>query len=123
MSRAMAIRPILSEKAHNLSHAGTYMFEVPQDVNKLQVKQAIELQYSVEVAGVRSARLQGKLKRGLGARSRNIIGQRPDTKRAYVSLKDGHKLPIFDSLNAEEAHDHDHEDKPKTAKKAAKETK
>lgn len=123
MSKLMALKPILSEKAHASSHQGVYMFEVPLGINKLEIKQAVEAQYEVSVTDVRAARLQGKIKRGLGRRSRSVTGQRSATKRAYVSLKDGDSLPIFESIDAHD-HEHDHarDEKPKT-KKTAKETK
>lgn len=110
------LKPIMSEKAYGLSAQRVYMFEVPKDVNKLEVKQAVENQYEVKVDGVRCATLKGEIKRVVRKRGQRITGKLSDSKRAYVTLKEGNKLPIFESVEAE--HDHAEDKKP-----AAKEEK
>ena len=60
------------------------------DANKVQVKQAVEKLFKVKVAEVRTANMDGKLRR----RGR-FSGYRPDWKKAYVKLKDGEKVPDF----------------------------
>lgn len=117
MTNILAVKPIMSEKAYSLSQAGVYMFEVPLDTNKLQIKAAVQEQYSVGVVGVRSAHLQGKPKSSRRRRGRGVTGQRAETKRAFVTLKTGDKLPIFDSIEADEHSHDDHDHGPKADKK------
>ena len=54
------------------------------DANKTQVKAAVEQLFKVKVAEVRTANLDGKLRR----RGR-FAGYRSDWKKAYVRLKAG----------------------------------
>jgi large subunit ribosomal protein L23 len=58
--------------------------------NKTQIRAAVEEIFKVKVAEVRTANLEGKLRR----RGR-FSGYRPDWKKAYVRLKPGQKAPEF----------------------------
>ena len=58
--------------------------------NKTQVKQAVEKLFKVKVAEVRTANLDGKMRR----RGR-FVGYKPNWKKAYVKLKEGEKVPDF----------------------------
>lgn len=89
--RDVIIAPVVSEKAYGLMEQNTYTFIVAPDSNKTQIKQAVETIFGVKVSGVNTANRQGKRKR-----SRTGMGQRKDTKRAYVTLVDGSKpIDIF----------------------------
>ena len=57
---------------------------------------------------------EGKAKRTIRKGGRTAAGQRPDIKKAYVTLKAGEKLPFFDEPEA---------DKKADKKAAKKETK
>ncbi|MGE3273474.1 MAG: 50S ribosomal protein L23 [Vicinamibacterales bacterium] len=84
-------RPLVTEKTTLLREDGrTVVFEVARDANKIDVKRAVEQLLGAKVADVRTANTQGKLKR-----QGRYIGRRPDWKKAYVTLKDGEKLPDF----------------------------
>lgn len=86
------IRPIITEKTTTqLNGASTYAFEVGTAANKIQIKQAIESFYGVEVADVRTLVVRGKTKR----RGRHL-GKRNNWKKAYVRLADGLTLPIYE---------------------------
>jgi len=63
---------------------------VAPGANKTEVKQAVERLFKVKVAEVRTANLEGKMRR----RGR-FVGHKPDWKKAYVKLKDGEKVPDF----------------------------
>ncbi len=67
-----------------------YFFLVSPDANKIQVKQAVESLYGVEVANVNTLRYQGKRKRQRTAR----YGRRADWKRAVVTLKEGQSIDV-----------------------------
>lgn len=87
----LILKPIISEKSMNLAATGTYMFEVPKSSNKLLVGDAVAKAFGVEVTDVRISVLKGKVKR-----FRNIKGKRSDVKRAYVTLKAGQKISVFE---------------------------
>jgi large subunit ribosomal protein L23 len=67
-----------------------YCFRVHQDAHKLQVRQAVEAQFDVEVESVNIVSVPSKPKRR-GA----IRGRRPGWKKAIVKLREGHSIEIF----------------------------
>jgi len=82
-------RPLVTEKGvEKKDSERTLCFEVAQKANKTQVKSAVEKLFKVKVAEVRTANMEGKIRR----RGR-FSGYRPDWKKAYVRLKDGEKVP------------------------------
>jgi large subunit ribosomal protein L23 len=84
-------RPLVTEKTTLLREDGrTVVFEVARAANKIDVKRAVEKLLGAKVDGVRTANTQGKLKR-----QGRFVGRRSDWKKAYVTLKDGQKLPDF----------------------------
>jgi large subunit ribosomal protein L23 len=84
-------RPLVTEKTTLLREDGkTVVFVVARDANKIDVKRAVEKLLGAKVEGVRTANTQGKLKR-----QGRFVGRRSDWKKAYVTLKDGQKLPDF----------------------------
>ena len=76
--------PHLSEKAHMASESNQVVFKVRTDANKLEIKQAVELLFEVEVADVKVVNVKGKNKRFGMSR-----GRRSDWKKAYVRLAEG----------------------------------
>ncbi len=121
MTKSILLRPRISEKAYGLSQVtNTYVFDVPKDANRLDVAAAVGAQFEVAVEDVRIANNKGKVKTQY-AKRRRTTGKRIDTKRAYVRLKDGDKLPIFAAEEAEE--EKAKKDADKAAKKTAKEKK
>jgi large subunit ribosomal protein L23 len=84
-------RPLVTEKTTLLREDGrTVVFVVARTANKIDVKRAVEKLLGAKVDGVRTANTQGKLKR-----QGRFVGRRSDWKKAYVTLKDGQKLPDF----------------------------
>ena len=84
-------RPLVTEKGvAKKDDERTLCFEVAPDANKVQVKKAVEKLFKVKVAEVRTANMEGKMRR----RGR-FMGYRSDWKKAYVKLKDGEKVPDF----------------------------
>ena len=84
-------RPLVTEKGVDRKDTQrTLCFEVNVDANKTQVKAAVEKIFKVKVAEVRTANMEGKLRR----RGR-FSGYKQDWKKAYVKLKAGEKVPEF----------------------------
>lgn len=101
MSKTLPLKPRLSEKAYSLSEQGnTFVFDVPPSANRHSVAEAVAAQYSVEIASVKMVRTAPKPLRSYKKRSRNITTQRSGVRKAYVTLKEGHKLPIFAAVDA-----------------------
>lgn len=116
--------PRVSEKAYAISQVPgvkTYVFDVAADANKHTIARAVSAQYDVTVTNVRTLVHKGKVKQSYRKGSRPITGQRSDVKKAYVTLREGDSLPIFEDIAAEEAKAAAAEEK--AAKKAKKESK
>lgn len=117
MPKTMPLKPRMSEKSYGLSHAlNTFVFDVPLTANKIEVKNAVEAQFSVSVDGVRIMRAKGKLSRSIriGGTRKNVSGKRADIKKAYVKLAAGDSIPIFAKI------DEDNKKQEKLEEKMAK---
>jgi large subunit ribosomal protein L23 len=133
MYKQLILRPVMSEKAYAQSMANrTYVFEVPGEVNKHSVAQAVELQYEVKVTNVNITNIPRKAKRTIYKGGRAVAGREADSKKAYVTLAEGNSLPIFAAIEEEEAKQDAVQEKvdkavakktEKEAKKSAKEKK
>jgi large subunit ribosomal protein L23 len=85
-------RPLITEKAErNREAAHQYSFEVHRQASKVQVKQAVEKLFNVHVLAVRTAIARGKVKR-VGRH----VGQRPNWKKAFVTLREGETIALFE---------------------------
>jgi large subunit ribosomal protein L23 len=85
-------RPLITEKAErNRETSHQYAFEVHREATKVQVKQAVEQIFNVHVLAVRTAIARGKNRRV----GRNI-GRRPNWKKAFVTLKEGETIALFE---------------------------
>jgi len=84
-------RPVITEKTTVLREDGrTLVFEVARGANKIDIRRAVEKLLGSKVAAVRTALAHGKVKR-----QGRFAGRRPDWKKAYVTLREGEKLPDF----------------------------
>jgi large subunit ribosomal protein L23 len=124
MYKSILLKPRLSEKSYGLSQlTRTYIFEVPTNVNKQTVAHAVEEQYEVVVSNVNVANFLGKAKRTVRKGGKAVKGREADYKKAYVTLAEGHVLPIFAVEEEADAKAAKAEEKAaKKDKKSAKET-
>lgn len=84
--------PRITEKGARLKEKNNVLtFEVKLNANKVQVKKAVEGIFKVKVLDVTTVKNAGKKKR-IGQR----LGRRSDWKKAYVTLKPGEKIEIFE---------------------------
>ncbi len=88
--RDVLVAPVVSEKSYGLLDQNKYTFVVRPDANKTEIKIAVEEIFGVKVIAVNTMNRQGKRRR-----TRNGWGQRPDTKRAIVSVAEGERIDIF----------------------------
>jgi large subunit ribosomal protein L23 len=84
-------RPVVTEKGVTKKETErTLCFEVAPKANKVQIRAAVERIFKVKVESVRTVSNTGKLRR----RGR-FSGYRSDWKKAYVTLKEGQKVPEY----------------------------
>ena len=87
-------KPCLTEKGMSLQEEyNQLVFKVDPRANKIEIKQAVESMFNVEVLKVRTANMHGKKKR-LG----RYMGRRSDWKKAIVSLVEGHSVDFLEEL-------------------------
>jgi large subunit ribosomal protein L23 len=100
-------RPLLTEKSARLRETGgsdervaegeeyatQVVFEVARDANKIEIRNAVEALFKVNVTSVRTSILRGKDKR-VG----KFSGRRPAWKKAYVTLKSGDQIAFFEGV-------------------------
>ncbi len=88
--RDILLAPVVSEKSYGLLDENKYTFLVAPHANKTEIKIAVETVFKVTVTGVNTLNRSGKKRR-----TRYGYGQRPDTKRAIVTVADGQRIDIF----------------------------
>jgi len=87
---------ILTEDSYNLvQEQSTFVFEVPRDKNKIEVKKAVEEAFSVKVTSVNTVVTPSKKKtiRGQFGRKTTVRG----FKKAFVRVRDEDvsKIPLI----------------------------
>ena len=102
----MLVRPIQTEKAYREETERAYMFIVPASASKQAVAKQVSEQYNVTVTSVRVVLRKGKAtKFSRGRHAYPGTTYRQDKKIAYVTLKEGDKIKVFDEEPVEEATD------------------
>ncbi len=88
------IQPLLTEKGASLQEElNQVQFRVDMRANKIQIRQAVERLFDVNVLSVRTQIVRGKIKR----RGR-FEGKRANWKKAIVSLAEGETIEFFGGL-------------------------
>ena len=87
-------KPCLTEKGMTLQELDNQItFKVDPQANKMEIKQAVEKLFNVEVDKVRTCNMHGKKKR-MGRHA----GRRADWKKAVVTLAEGHSIDFLDEI-------------------------
>lgn len=85
-------RPLITEKTSiQKAVSNQFTFEVDRKANRVEIKKAIEGIFKVNVAGVRTMQIKGKVKR----RGRTV-GRRRNWKKAIVKLMPGERIEFFE---------------------------
>ena len=87
------MRPLITEKAQIMTGQNKYAFEVDKRANKMQIKEAVEVAFSVNVKEVNTAVIKGKRRRYGRA-----LTKQPDWKKAVVTLAPGDKIELFEGV-------------------------
>ena len=84
-------RIVVTEKSAEMAEKqNKYFFEVDPKANKMEIKQAVEKGYKVQIKSVNTIQCTGKKKR---LRTMQY-GKKPDWKKAIVTLKEGSKIEL-----------------------------
>ena len=110
------IEPRATEKTYLEQAKRTYVFPVKLSTSKQEVIKMVEKEFNVTVTDVRTLIRNGKkTKFSKGKHAYPGITHRQDKKFAYVTLKEGDSIKVFEEPEKEE--------KTKPAKSAKKEDK
>jgi large subunit ribosomal protein L23 len=95
-AREIILRPIITEKTTLMQgRENTVCFEVDRRANKIQVRQAVEELFDVQVKAVHIVNRKGKPMMRYG----RTVSHRPATRKAYVKLAEGSKtLEFFEGI-------------------------
>jgi large subunit ribosomal protein L23 len=88
--------PIITEKSTLIADAiggQRIAFHVDPRASKTEIRQAVESVFKVKVAAVRTLNQMGKPKR-----TTKSLGRRARTKKAYVTLAEGHKIELVEGV-------------------------
>ena len=85
------VSPLITEKGTLANELGNQvLFRVHRDATKDDIRKAVESFFKVKVEKVRTVNLLGKTRR-VGRH----LGQRPNWKKAYVTLAEGQSIDFF----------------------------
>jgi len=92
------IKPIITEKMTDLGEKlNRYGFIVHREANKIQVKQAVEELYGVDVQAVNTMRYSGKTK-SRNTKTGLISGRTSAFKKAIVTLAEGETIDFYSNI-------------------------
>jgi len=86
-------KPVITEKSTLASEHNQVVFEVATDATKPEIKSAIEELFKVKVKAVNTILTKGKSKKFRGRPYR-----RNNTKKAIVTLVEGHSIDVTSGL-------------------------
>jgi large subunit ribosomal protein L23 len=87
------VAPVITEKATLASDKNQVMFKVATHATKPQIKEAVEKLFDVKVKSVNTLVRKGKVKAFRGS-----VGTQSPTKRAIVTLEEGHTIDVTTGL-------------------------
>jgi large subunit ribosomal protein L23 len=90
----VVISPLVTEKGTVVGEkSNQVVFRIRPNASKAQIREVIEDSFKVTVVKIRTANFLGKQRR----RGRTL-GHRPNWKKAYITLKEGDRIEIFEGL-------------------------
>jgi len=97
--KSVLVRPLVTEKSMADVAKGKYSFVVARRATKSEIKYAIKTQFNVTVATIATSVIKGKTQR-VGIRRQEV--DKPEWKKATVTLKKGEKIALFEPGGEEE---------------------
>ena len=89
--------PLVTEKVSALNEKGKYGFIVEQTANKIDIKNAVEKMYGVNVERVNTINVLGK-KKSRFTKAGTLTGRKPDYKKAIVTLAEGEVIDFYNNV-------------------------
>ena len=89
----LIVAPAITEKSTMVSEYNQVVFKVARDASKPEIKAAVERLFGVKVKAVNTQVRKGKMKS-----FRRIRARQSDTKRAVVTLEEGHAIDVTTGL-------------------------
>lgn len=89
--------PLVTEKVSALNEKGKYGFIVDINANKVEIKQAVEKMYGVNVSKVNTSRVMGKQKVRF-TKAGTLAGRKPNYKKAIVTLAQGEVIDFYSNV-------------------------
>ncbi|GJQ31501.1 MAG: 50S ribosomal protein L23 [Ignavibacteriaceae bacterium] len=93
--KEVLVKPLYTEKSVKMLSGTKYGFEVAWDANKIEISKAVEKKFGVSVISVNTVKYRGKIKSSF-RKSGRFTGKTPRFKKAYVTLKQGDKIELFE---------------------------
>ena len=91
-------KPVITEKMTAISEKlNKFAFIVDKNANKIQIKDAVEKLYNVNVVAVNTMNYEGK-KKSRYTKSGVVTGRRAAFKKAVVTLKEGDTIDFFSNI-------------------------
>ena len=90
-------KPLVTEKVSALNEKGKYGFIVDMEANKIEIKNAVEKQYGVNVQGVNTMVVMGK-KKTRYTKAGVLAGRKPSYKKAIVTLVAGEVIDFYSNV-------------------------
>jgi large subunit ribosomal protein L23 len=90
-------KPLVTEKVSSLNEKGKYGFIVDAKANKVEIKQAVEKQYGVNVQSVNTMNVMGKMKTRY-TKTGILAGRKPSYKKAIVTLAEGEVIDFYSNV-------------------------
>jgi len=89
----IVLSPVITEKATMASEHNKVVFKVAGKATKPQIKEAVDKLFDVKVKSVNTLVRKGKTKA-----FRGNLGSQSNTKRAIVTLEEGHRIDVTTGL-------------------------
>jgi len=94
---SILVRPLVTEKVSALNEKGKYGFIVDIGANKVEIKQAVQKMYGVNVQHVNTINVMGKRKVRY-TKAGVVEGRKPNFKKAIVTLKEGEVIDFYNNV-------------------------
>ena len=99
IAQDIIIAPVITEKSMSGIADKKYTFKVAKDANKIEIAQAVETMFNVEVAKVNTINVKGH-KKSQNTKQGRTVGKTSDYKKAVVTLTEASKpIAFFESLS------------------------
>ncbi len=91
------LKPHITEKSTLLREDNKYCFVVNRQASKTEIKRAAEELFDIKgsVLDVHTMQVRGKIK---GRMNRYQRGRRPHWKKAIITVVEGTRIPVFESI-------------------------